>query len=357
MDHFGKAKFMNIKPSDFFISVIDFFSVILPGVLVTYFLKGQFYSRFFGDGKTFPLPENEVQGWIVFLFATYIIGNLIFAIGALLLDGFVYDKWLRNSLFKKNTDLAYHTASAIRDQFVPSASWINQFITTKKLSEKEIKKLLSKDKHEVINTFKWTQYYLAVKHPETLVDIRKLEADSKFFRSLVVASIIIAMLFLFKEAWIAACFLALSLLSLYRYGELRYKSTEKAYEIIITVNHLEKRAEAEAGVTAYDNRLKFNASENLLEIHRNRITALTKGLQVSTELLAIASGETWEATSLSSPETLYCLNGHAAGTITTGGNGKTTIILTPGAIVPLSSKSSFEINNRQQEPLLLLSVK
>jgi hypothetical protein len=347
---------MNPKPSDFFISVIDFFSVILPGALVTYFLKGQYYEQFFGSEKVFPAPETEVQGWIVFLFATYIIGNLIFAIGSVLLDGFVYDKWLRNYLFKKNSDLAYHTATAIRDQFIPSASWINQLVAMKKLKEQEIEKLYKKDKHEIINTFKWAQHYLAVKHPETLIDIRKFEADSKFFRSMVIASIIIAAL-LYKEVWISVCFLALLLLSLYRYGELRYKSTERAFEIIITVNHLEKSAEAEAGVIAHDNRLKFKAPENLLEIHRNRISTLTKGLQVSSELLAISAGEIWEATNLSSPETLYCLNGHVVGTITTGANGKTTIILTPGAIVPLSPKSSFEITNKQQEPLLLLSTK
>lgn len=212
---------MNLKPSDFFIGVIDFFSVILPGALGAFFLKGLLYSNLFGDGKVFPLPETEVQGWIVFLFATYIIGNMIFPIGALLLDRFVYDKFLRKFLFKKENDPSYRAATAIRDQYIPSAA--------------------REDKREVINTFKWAQHFLAIKFPETLADIRKLEADSKFFRSLVIAFIIIGAVLIGKTEWISGtCFLAVSLLSLYRYGDLRYKSTEKAYELIITITHQEK---------------------------------------------------------------------------------------------------------------------
>jgi hypothetical protein len=70
----------DLKPSDFFIGVVDFFAVILPGALITFFLKGAFYTRAFGEGKLFPRPESELQGWIVFLLITYVAGNLIFVI-------------------------------------------------------------------------------------------------------------------------------------------------------------------------------------------------------------------------------------------------------------------------------------
>lgn len=349
---------MNIKPSDFFIGVIDFFSVILPGALVTYFLKGQFYSRFFGDGKTFPLPENAVQGWIIFLLATYIIGNIIFLIGSFLFDTMVYDKLLRNAFFKKNLDLAYHTATAIREQFIPSASWINQLVATKKLKEQEIEKLFKKDKREIINTFKWAQHFLSIKYPETLVEIKKFEADSKFFRSLVVSFIIIGAVLLGKEEWISAtCFFVLSLLSLYRYGELRYKSTERAYELIITINHLEKSPLAEISIQTMDNRARFLASDKVAAPYQGRIAALTKGLQVSSEVVAITMNETWKVMNSTTSETLYCLSGRCVAKIKKVNEDEEKVILTSGAIIPLPLKSSFEINNRQPEPLLMLSVK
>lgn len=139
-----KSENMKLRPQDFFIGVIDFFSVILLGALVTYFLKGLLYADVFGTDKIFPSPETKTQQWIVFFLATYIIGNIIFLIASLLLDKLAYDKHLRNRFYKKNFDLSYHTATAIRDQYLPSESCISQLINAKKLKEKEIKELLKK---------------------------------------------------------------------------------------------------------------------------------------------------------------------------------------------------------------------
>lgn len=347
---------MKLKPQDFFIGVIDFFSVILPGALVTYFLKGLLYADVFGIERVFPSPETKTQQWIVFLLATYIIGNIIFLIASLLLDRLVYDKYLRDRFFKKNFDLSYHTATAIREQYIPSESWINHLINTKKL--KEIEKLFRKEKREIINTYKWAQNYLAVKFPETLADIRKLEADSKFFRSLVVAFIIIALVLLGKAEWIGAvCFFVLSLLCLYRYGDLRYKSTERAYELIITVNHLEKQAITEPGVQFRDNRARFLPSIDVVAQYQNRITTLTKGLRGATKVLAIPENETWEVSKSASFERLYCLNGKSTAKMKTDNDEEIKIIMTPNAIIPLPAKSSFEISNEQQEPLMLLILR
>ncbi len=349
---------MNIKPQDFFIGVIDFFSVILPGALVTYFLKGRLYLKVFGADKVFPLPATDVQKWIAFLLATYIIGHLIFIVAAFLLDKVVYDKFLRNIFFRKNFDLSYHTAAAIRDQYLPSESWIGQIIRAKKLKEKEIKELLKKDGQEIVNTFKWAQNYLAVKFPETLVDIRKLEADSKFFRSLVVAFIIIGAVLSRKgESQNGGYFFVLSLLSLFRYGNLRYKSTQKAYELIITINHLEKGSTSALGMQTQDNRIIYLMSEKEIVPYQERISELTKGLRVTSEVFAIPMGKTWKVLNSSEFETLYCMSGKCVAKLETSNDGEEKVILVSNAIMPLPSKSSFEITNKQREPLLLLSIK
>src|SRR6266566_866477 len=178
---------MDYKPSDFFIGVIDFFSVLLPGALLTFFLKGLLYRRLFGEGMVFPALNNEAQKAIAFLLATYVVGNLIFLMGSLLLDNLVYDKFLRNTFFRKNFDLAYLAATSIREQHLASETAIDQIVAAKKLTAADETKLLAKDRREVVNTFKWAQDYLAVRYPATLTDLQKQVADSKFFRSLVVA--------------------------------------------------------------------------------------------------------------------------------------------------------------------------
>jgi len=349
---------MNLKPQDFFIGVIDFFSVILPGALVTYFLQGLLYADFFGAGKVFPLPDTTEQQWIIFLFATYIIGNIIFLIAAFLLDKFVYDKYLRKRYFKKNCDLSYHTATAIRDQYLPSESLISQLINAKKLKDDEIEELLSKDRPEIINTFKWAQYFLSIKFPEILVDIRKVVADSKFFRSLVVAFILIGITLLFEGEWVSGfCFFVLSLLSLFRYGDLRYKSTQKAYELIITVEHLEKASLSEADKYSWDNRYKFKLSKQDMAPYQERVSALVKGLHAESDLLAIPTNTTWSGSNASGGETLCCMSGRCVAKISTDNGEDEKVVISPNALIPLPSKASFEISNTQPEQLLLLAVK
>lgn len=349
---------MKIKPKDFFIGVIDFFSVILPGALVTYFLKGLLYADVFGNGKVFPLPETKAQQWLVFLLATYIIGNIIFLIAAFLLDKLVYDKYLRNRFFKKNFDLSLHTATAIRDQHLPSEIWISHLINAKKLKEEEIENLLKKDRHEIINTYKWTQNFLAVKFPEILINIRKLEADSKFFRSLVVAFIIIGAMLLVNGEWLtSSCLFVLTILCLFRYSDLRHQSTQKAYEMIITINHIEKDSMSVSGTQTLDNRIIYLMSEKEIEPHQKRISELVKGLRVTMEVISIPWSKTWKVLNSSDFETLYCLNGKCVAKLETGNDGEEKVVLASNAIMLLPSKSSFEISNKQQEPLMLLTLR
>ena len=79
---------MNFEPQKFFIGLMDFFSILLPGVLLTYLLMGEGpvvlgdrYSRLAG-----------AEDWAALLFASYLFGHLVFLLGSWL-DEF-YD-WAR----------------------------------------------------------------------------------------------------------------------------------------------------------------------------------------------------------------------------------------------------------------------
>src|ERR1700733_11694856 len=127
---------MEFKPQTFFIGVTDFFSIVLPGAIGTYCLKVYF------GGPTPPAEIRDLlsmpgaQGWIVFLFSSYLIGNLIFPVGGWLLDLAVYDKWLRK-MFTKNADLNYRVATAIRDEVVPVDKWIKHLKAKGNMSAEE----------------------------------------------------------------------------------------------------------------------------------------------------------------------------------------------------------------------------
>ena len=88
---------MNFEPQKFFIGLIDFFSILMPGALLTYMLKDDVGLHFFGDGY---LKLAETEGWMVFFFSSYLLGHFIFLLGSWLLDDHVYDR-IRNATYEE----------------------------------------------------------------------------------------------------------------------------------------------------------------------------------------------------------------------------------------------------------------
>ena len=79
---------MNFDPQKFFIGLMDFFSMLLPGSLLTYLLMGEVGPVVLGNRYA---ALDGTQAWAAFLFANYLFGHLVFLLGSWL-DG-IYD-WL-----------------------------------------------------------------------------------------------------------------------------------------------------------------------------------------------------------------------------------------------------------------------
>jgi hypothetical protein len=179
-----------------------------------------------------------------------------------------------NFIFKKNNDYAFKTAKQIKKRdYVNDRGILEDIFKEDKKKEDNIKKkkwycakeyhtikLLAafkdtlffwkkrcqvekdddavKDSKEVMNTYKWGQHFLQIKYPQLMLDVKRLEADSKFFRSLVIAFLIIACYyFLHQQIKVGFILLGIAMLSFYRFGDLRYKSTNLVYELIVTTQH------------------------------------------------------------------------------------------------------------------------
>lgn len=215
-DQKDTEKDMKFEPQKFYIGVIDFFSIILPGGILAYYLYGLFESDVFGP--LLPRFEGGATGWVIFLLAAYLFGHIVFLIGSLL-DDTVYDP-LRKIIWTKRRDKAFPKALALKHKYV---------------GDKD------EENGEVVNVFQWAKAVLVLEHPAGIVEVARLEADSKFFRSLVIVLAVLAWAAFHRDSitlgWLFALLLAASF---WRYVDQRYKSTQQAYWYVITLNSLGK---------------------------------------------------------------------------------------------------------------------
>jgi hypothetical protein len=208
---------MKFEPGSFYFGVVDFFSILLPGALLAYFLYGPLGPKVFGPVMPAIQDGATGAGWVIFLFAAYLLGHIVFLIGSYLDN--LYDP-VRRLIWPKKTDHAYRQAEILK------------------------KKLLGPEMAGAVNTFQWARAVLTLSYPQGMVEVARLEADSKFFRSLMV---VLSILFI-SVIWqgvrdlVPAVLGMLLVLSYLRYTERRYKSTEQAYRYMIVLASQKKLA-------------------------------------------------------------------------------------------------------------------
>lgn len=206
---------MDYKPNDLFVGVIDFFAVLLPGARFSFALLDVARAHVFGS--VLPQIGDGVPAWVAFVFASYMFGHFIFMAGTLL-DKRVYDRYRKRYLIRDD-DRLYHTAQTIKEMYVgDNADAL------------------------IMNTFQWAKANVELRNPAAATQIHRLEADSKFFRSLFVVLIFLSVILLWRmsPAGVAVC-LVFALLSFLRYAERRKKSTEIAYQYLIALERMPKR--------------------------------------------------------------------------------------------------------------------
>ncbi|MEM0945674.1 MAG: hypothetical protein AAGI70_17205 [Pseudomonadota bacterium] len=197
-----------MKPGDFQIGVLEFFAILLPGsVLLGYLVMTSALGPLLA---LFPL-ENETAQYAGFLLGAYALGHLVF-LAASQLDWIFY-KHVRHWIWPDPPGGVYEVAGKLRRDHVGG-------------TEKE-----------PMNTFKWCQTYLLQNKPAAAAEVRRFEADSKFFRSLALLLALLCPLLALErgEALLAVLSGVASLACLGRYAEQRHKSTDTAYRHIVVL--------------------------------------------------------------------------------------------------------------------------
>lgn len=239
---------MKIEPGTFFIGIVDFFSIILPGAVITYLAKNDL--QVFLTGRVLPRSMEPSEGWAVFLFVSYLLGHFIFLIGSRL--DTTYDRIRRatKSSEEKRVKKGKKPSSKFVKYLAKKMFPEDAELTVQEVLKIKARYLLETDGQIILNAFQWTKARLMFDCPAALSEVQRFEADSKFFRSMVVVLPITAIWMVGKtvsklmdhdpesaraSVLVALVSTGLSCLSFWCYVNRRHKSTEQAYRYLITL--------------------------------------------------------------------------------------------------------------------------
>jgi len=146
-----------MKPSDFFLNVLSFFAILVPGAILAFLWRDL--------PKSFQFPSLAVQDWptgLAFFAVAYLLGQALFSLGSWFLDP-VYS---RTYIFYKR--------------------WKKE-VEGDPLLKLQIKVPIDETSHKKITgTYPWARAYVGGRSQNAAGYVAGLDADSKFFRSLVI---------------------------------------------------------------------------------------------------------------------------------------------------------------------------
>jgi hypothetical protein len=168
------------KPGDLLIGVVDFFAVLVPGIIAAALIVRAL--RVTPQANTFFIAGLVIVGWV--------LGHALHGIGSFL-DPLLYDP-----LFKPRDNVPHQAADQKEVQeSTRSRSWIQGYLHKNDNLYQLAKKMtdfpgLSNPPAEAFDvpggTYQWARAWLDSRSPEAAARLDRLEADSKLFRSLAV---------------------------------------------------------------------------------------------------------------------------------------------------------------------------
>ena len=222
----------DMKPNDVYVGLVDFFSIVLPGALLT-FLCLPLKTHIFGN--VLPQIQSDSAGWVIFAFAAYLFGQFISLIGATFMD-WLYDE----------TYLKYRRRKG--DERFDKA------------------RELAGANGTMIGVLKWARAFVRLHSSEASLECDRFEATSKFFRSLFVVLLAYGATFAVRQDWgLLILAIALLILAFWRFCNQRWKLTECSYIYFIAIAHAPADTKGECSPTQ----------------HRARAESITKGQNVT----------------------------------------------------------------------------
>jgi hypothetical protein len=284
---------MNIDPQKFFIGLMDFFSILLPGAVLTFLFMDQIGPTVLGN--RYPLRDAG-QAWAVFLFASYLSGHLVFLLGSWL-DHVIYDP-IRAWTLPRQIQHVARTGQLVNWPVRACVALLfkrERNTALERVLEIRRQALAQLNAEEALNAFQWSKALLNLKSVENLAVVQRFEADSKFFRCFTVVLLALLVFWPFDaQSRLGGTVVVLGLLalSLWRYMEQRYKAINQAYFSVITVFANDGKLALERPRSSEDQAAR--AAGAVFREHRNSIEYLLLRENEETNSWVLPSGSVEE---------------------------------------------------------------
>jgi 8-oxo-dGTP pyrophosphatase MutT (NUDIX family) len=230
---------MNFDAQKFFIGLTDFFSILLPGAALIYLTKDWLALR---AGMPAGFPVTGAEQALVFIFASYLAGHILFLLGSFL-DDVLYDPLRKLTDSGQIDRLAKgKSLSPLTWRDIAKSHWLfgkNPDDAVMRAVAAKIRALRPLSADGAVNTYKWSKARLLKEFPEGSLLVQRFEAASKFFRTFVPALLVLALFFAFRGAGFSAlaCLVGIPPV-LWRYVDQRFKATEQAYIHLLALEGL-----------------------------------------------------------------------------------------------------------------------
>lgn len=231
------AEFSVPKPGDLLIGVIDFFAILVPGVLVALIFASM--------DKSIPDKPDSIF-YLKLLVAGFVLGHIAHGLGSVL-DPLLYDRFFKP---KDICDADQQPTGGRLVRIVRSYLRRNDVLFTlaKSVTIASVRNDLGTSGAIPGGMYQWARAFLRTHSPEATAELDRLEADSKLFRSLVVVIPIYAFahwndILTAGNRWQAVIIVLGIAFSLWRYCDLRQKMLRACY-----LHYVQARSEPKAAV-------------------------------------------------------------------------------------------------------------
>lgn len=223
------------KPGDFFLGVMDFFSILLPGAAFVYVIQPVVAA---GIPEQW-LPATSSIGWAAFLVLAYTVGHLLHALGSRLLDEPVYEmRYLPNRQKKHWSVKQALGGDGVADMKAEAEKTLLGRVCLETAADPR-----------GTNYYDWCLSELRARNAAGALEVDRLQADSKLFRSLVFVFIAAALVSGAQAVWVGlvdgnmsglvggvilslTC-LVLTRFAVWRFCTLRWTATKRVYEFYL----------------------------------------------------------------------------------------------------------------------------